>query len=195
MTYEIMEYGRLTGVQKCQAVDLFMEGFGHLMTFSRNEKLKKELMSEIFHPLLFRCFVENGKVLGVIGLSTHETRPLDFRYDTCVRLFGKLKGALISRQMNAIFQKPVVSFQDELYIDVLVTAREARRQGVASALLRDAYRRKRYAVCCLHVFSGNQPAVRFFEKNGFTAERREKPSLMRFPGSGYPTRMKKLLYP
>ncbi len=193
MSYEIMEYARLTISQKSQAVDLFMEGFGHMMTFSRDEKLKKELMLEIFHPTLFRCYVENGKVLGLLGIATNEIRPIDFRQDTCIRLFGKLKGGMISRQMNAVFQKPVVSFQDELYIDVLVTGSGARRKGVASTLLNDVFRQKRYSVCYLHVFSTNQPAISLYEKHGFTVDRREKGSLMRFLGAGYPIRMKKQL--
>ena len=193
MAYEIMEFARLTIAQKKQAVDLFMEGFGHMMTFSRDDKLKKELMLEIFHPTLFKGYVENGRVLGLIGLATNEIRPIDFRQDTCIRLFGKLKGSLISRQMNAFFQKPVVSFQDELYIDVLVTAGEARRKGVASSLLNDALGQKRYSVCYLHVFSDNQPAVSLYTKHGFTVDRREKRSLMRFLGAGYPIRMKKTM--
>lgn len=193
MSYEIMEYARLTLTQKSQAVDLFMEGFGHMMTFSKDEKLKKELMLEIFHPNLFRCYVENGKVLGLLGIATYEIRPIDFRLDTCVRLFGRMKGAIISKQMNAIFQKPVVSFQDELYIDVLVTGSEARRKGVASTLLNDAFRQKKYSVCYLHVFSNNQPAISLYEKHGFTVDRNEKTSLMRFLGAGYPIRMKKTL--
>ena len=193
MSYEIMEYARLSIAQKNQAVDLFMEGFGHMMTFSKDEKLKKELMLEIFHPTLFRCYVENGKVLGLLGIATDEIRPIDFRQDTCVRLFGRLKGAMISKQMNAIFQKPVVSFRDELYIDVLVTGSEARRKGVASALLNDVLAKKRCSVCYLHVFSNNQPALSFYRKHGFTVDREEKTSLMRFLGSGYPIRMKKIL--
>ena len=193
MSYEIMEYARLTLAQKSQAVDLFMEGFGHMMTFSKDEKLKKELMLEIFHPTLFRCYVENGKVLGLLGIATHQLRPIDFHRDTCERLFGRLKGAVISKQMNTIFQKPVVSFQDELYIDVLVTGSEARRKGVASALLNEVLAKKRCSVCYLHVFSNNQPALSFYRKHGFTVDREEKTSLMRFLGSGYPIRMKKIL--
>ena len=100
---------------------------------------------------------------------------------------------MISRQMNAVFQKPVVSFQDELYIDVLVTGSGARRKGVASTLLNDVFRQKRYSVCYLHVFSTNQPAISLYEKHGFTVDRREKGSLMRFLGAGYPIRMKKQL--
>ena len=193
MAYEIVEYGRLSGMQKCQAVDLFLEGFGHMMTFSRDEKKKRELMSLVFDPFLFRCCVENGRVLGLLGLATHETRPIDFRRSACVQVFGKLKGALISRQMNAVFQKPVVRSEDELYIDVLVTGSAARRKGVASALLREAFAQKGYTVCYLHVFSGNRPAISLYEKHGFTVDKREKLSPMRFLGQGCPVRMKKVL--
>ena len=174
MSYEIMEYARLTLTQKSQAVDLFMEGFGHMMTFSKDEMCgngircvgkyvydhgltdKTDITVETLAGIKqLKLYVEDGKVLGLLGIATHEIRPIDFRLDTCVRLFGRMKGAIISKQMNAIFQKPVVSFQDELYIDVLVTGSEARRKGVASALLNDVFKQKKYSVCYLHVFLQN----------------------------------------
>jgi len=50
MECKIVEYGELNEEQKKQAVELFMEGFGHFMTFSKDEKLKRKLFQELFHP-------------------------------------------------------------------------------------------------------------------------------------------------
>ena len=51
MEYKIVEYGCLNEFQKNQAVELFIEGFGHFMTFSKDEELKMELVSDIVFEL------------------------------------------------------------------------------------------------------------------------------------------------
>lgn len=191
MEYKIVEYGCLNEDQRKQAVELFMEGFGHMMTFSKDEALKRKLFLEIFHPSLFKCYVEEEKVLGLMGIATSEVRPLRFSYDVCIKYFGKFKGAILSKQMNAIFQKPVVKSKEELYIDVLVTGSEARRKGVGTALLNYAFGLEEYDIYFLEVFSNNQAAISLYEKNGFIVDKREKLSLMRFLGAGYPIRMRK----
>jgi len=191
MGYEIVEYGSLNEEQKKQAVELFMEGFGHFMTFSKKEELKRKLLVEIFNPSLFKCYMEDGDVLGLLGIATSEVRPIKFSTDSCIKYFGKIKGTIISKQMNAIFQKPVVKLKDELYIDVLVTGSKARRKGVGTALLNYACELKEYNTCFLEVFSNNQAAINLYEKNGFIVDKREKTSFMRFLGAGYPIRMKK----
>lgn len=191
MAYEIIDYGSLDDDQQKKAVELFMEGFGSMMTFSKDGALIRNLLVEIFDTELFKCYVEDGKVLGLIGVATNKVRPLNFVQESCVKYFGKLKGRMISSQMNGVFQKPVVKFADEIYIDVLVTGSEARRKGVGSALLNYAFAIKGYNTFYVHVFSKNLPAIKLYEKNGFIVEKREKFSLMRFMGNGYPVKMKK----
>lgn len=191
MAYEIIDYGALDEAQQKRAVELFMEGFGSMMTFSKDGALIRSLLVEIFDTELFKCYVEGGKVLGLIGVATNKVRPLNFRLESCVKYFGNFKGHMISSQMNGVFQKPVVKFADELYIDVLVTGSEARRKGVGSALLNYAFALKGYNTFYVHVFSKNLPAIKLYEKNGFIVEKREKFSLMRFMGNGYPVKMRK----
>ncbi|MBO4705523.1 MAG: GNAT family N-acetyltransferase [Spirochaetaceae bacterium] len=191
MAYEIIDYGALDEAQQKQAVELFMEGFGSMMTFSKDSALIRSLLVEIFDTELFKCYVEGGKVFGLIGVATNKVRPLNFKLESCVKYFGNFKGHMISSQMNGVFQKPVVKFADELYIDVLVTGSEARRKGVGSALLNYAFALKGYNTFYVHVFSKNLPAIKLYEKNGFIVEKREKFSLMRFMGNGYPVKMRK----
>lgn len=191
MKFKIVEYGCLNELQKNQAVELFIEGFGHFMTFSKDEDLKRKLFFEMFHPTLFLCYVEDEKVLGLMGIATNKIRPLNFDYDLCIKYFGKIKGAILSKQMNAIFQSPVVKTKSELYIDILVTGSEARRKGVGTALLNHAFEMEGYTVWSVEAFSNNQAAISLYEKNGFRIEQRKKRSLMRFLGAGYPIRLRK----
>ncbi|MBP3610349.1 MAG: GNAT family N-acetyltransferase [Lachnospiraceae bacterium] len=191
MEYKIVEYGSLNEFQKKQAVELFMEGFGHFMTFSKDEDLKRKLFLEIFHDSLFKCYVKEEKVLGLMGIATNKMRPLNFDYDLCIKYFGKLKGTILCKQMNAIFQTPVVKSENELYIDILVTGSKARRQGVGTALLNHAFEIEEYTVWSVEAFSNNQAAISLYEKNGFRIDKSKKISLMRFLGAGYPIRLRK----
>lgn len=160
--YKIIEYGILNDSQKEQAVNLFMEGFGHFMKFSKDDDLKRKLFFELLNSPLFKCYVADGKVLGLMGIATNKERPLKFDRDICIKYFGKSKGSILSRQMNAIFQSPVVKADNELYIDILVTGSEARRKGVGTALLNYAFAMEEYSVWSVEAFSKNQPAIRLY---------------------------------
>ena len=109
MEKTIVPYGSLREKQKAEAVELFLVGFGRFMSFSRDEALKRKLFLEILDPDWFFCCLEGEKVLGLMGLGTREKRPICFRPELCRELFGALKGALISKQMNAVFQSRAVS--------------------------------------------------------------------------------------
>ena len=193
METQILNYGKLTDAQKAEAVDLFLEGFGHFMTFSKDEAAKKKLFIEIFDPELFICYLEEDKVLGLMGLGNNKKRPIDFKKESCQKYFGKLKGSLVSKQMNAIFQKPAVSSDRELYLDTLVTASSARKKGIGTALINEACSFGDYDSVVVEVFSDNENAIKFYEKNGFVTVKENKGSVMRFLGSGYPITMSKTL--
>ena len=194
-TYQITEYGTLNEEQKLQAVDIYLEGFGHMMTFSKDKTTLRKLFFEILHPSLFKCYVEQEQVLGIMGLATNELRPLNFNINICRDLFGNIKGKILSKQMNAIFQAPVVTNRNELYIDVLATAGTARGKGVATTLLQYAFGLAEYDRCFIEVFSKNEPALRLYKKVGFSIYKEEKFSLLRLAvsGMGYPIKMKKAL--
>ena len=193
MGNSIIEFGKLTNSQKEEAVQLFLYGFGQFMTFSKDESLKKKLFLEVFSPNLFLCYVEENKVLGLMGLGTNKVRPIDFKKDICQKYFGKFKGSLISKQMNGIFQKPAVKRDNELYLDTLVTHPDYRSKGIGSLLIKKASSFKEYTRLVTEVFSKNENAMRFYMRNGFIISKKHKFSIMRLFGSGYPIAMSKSL--
>ena len=187
----ILEFGELLLTQKEEAVELFMDGFGQFMTFSKDEELKKELFIQIFDAKLFLCYLEDNKVLGLMGLGTNKVRPINFKKEICQELFGKCKGAIISKQMNATFQKIVVKGDKELYLDTLVTHPSYRSKGIGSILVNKACSLEGYDSIVVEVFSKNTKAISFYEKNGFAITKEHKFSMMRLLGSGYPITMTK----
>ena len=186
MKENIMEFGELTSSQKEEAVELFLEGFGKFMTFSKDVEIKKKLFIEIFDPKLFLCYVEDRKVLGLMGLGNKKVRPINFKKEICQKYFGKFKGAIISKQMNGVFQKPAVKSDKELYLDTLVTHPSYRNKGIGAILINKAASFGNYESIVTEVFSKNEKAIKFYEKNGFAITKRHKLTIMRFFGSGYP---------
>ena len=193
MIQSIIEFGELNDIQKEEAVDLFLYSFGHFMTFSKDKNLKKQLFLEIFSPNLFLCYVEDDKVLGLMGLGTNKVRPINFKKEICQKYFGKFKGFIISKQMNGIFQKIAVKNENELYLDTLVTHPSYRNKGIGTSLINKACKYGSYETIVTEVFSKNLNAIKFYEKNGFTIQKRNKCSLMRLMGSGYPIKMIKII--
>ena len=193
MEKTIKEYGKLTVEQKKEAVELFLIGFGRFMTFSGDEALKKTLFIEIFDPEWFFCYLEGERVLGLMGLGTSKRRPIDFRPEVCRKIFGEKKGRIISKQMNAVFQSKAVKGERDLYIDTLVTDPDARNKGIGSALMEKACSFQVYDAVYTEVFSKNVNAIGFYEKHGFVSVKKEKFSLLRLQGAGYPIKMKKVI--
>lgn len=193
MKTRIIEFGQLTYLQKEEAIELFLDGFGHFMTFSKDNSLKKKLFLEIFSPNLFLCYIEEDKVLGLMGLGTNIARPINFKKEICQKYFGKIKGFIISKQMNAIFQKPAVKTDKELYLDTLVTHPSFRKKGIGTTLINETCKYGNYESIVLEVFSKNDNAIKFYEKNGFIIKKKYKCSFMRFMGSGYPIKMIKFI--
>ena len=191
----IIEFGKMTASQKLQAVELFLEGFGNFMTFSKDKEKKKSLFLEIFDPTLFLGCLENDEVLGLLGLGTNKVRPINFKKEICQKHFGNFKGAIISRQMNAIFQKRAVSSERELYVDTIVVNPKSRKKGIGTILLEKATAFGDYDTLVLEVLSKNQTAINFYKKNGFIVRKERKFSLMSLFGSGHPIVMTKPINP
>lgn len=191
--FEIKQYGQLEESQKEKVIEIFIEGFKHLMTFSKDEEELKLLFSTGLNPSLLYAYIENDNVLGIMGIATNHARPIRVDLETCIHIYGKLKGMILCKQMNVIFQSQVVKGDHHLYIDVLATTKEARGRGIATKLIEYAFALENYQDCYIEVFSKNINAKKLYERMGFEAYKKSKISFAVLLGQGYPIKMKRCI--
>ncbi|MPW26845.1 GNAT family N-acetyltransferase [Alkalibaculum sp. M08DMB] len=189
--YEIKVYAQLNNIQKEEAIGVFLEGFGHMMTFSKDNEELKCLFTMAFHPFYIYAYLENGKVLGILGIASNCIRPIKIDINQSVKVYGKFKGSIIGKQMNLVFQRQVVKKNTDIYIDVLATTKNARGRGVATRLLEYAFSLPKYEECYIEVLSKNLNAKKLYEKSGFIAYQKKPLSYTSLMGFGYPIRMKR----
>lgn len=193
--YEIKVFDQLNYIQKEETIDVFLEGFGHMMSFSKDKQKLKSLFSTAFHPLYIYTYIEKDKVLGILGIGLRDIRPIKLDLDQCIRIYGKFKGTILCKQMNLIFQSQVVKKDTDIYIDVLATTKFARGRGVATRLLEFAFSLQEYKECYIEVFSKNINARNLYEECGFITYKKQPFSFITFRGQGYPIKMKRDLEP
>lgn len=194
MNYSIVQYGKLNEIQKLETIEIFIDGFGHLMKFTKDRNILKSLFLQGLDPFLIYVLIENETVIGLLGLGTNKMRPVKLNIDTCKEFFGNLRGAIICKQANAIFQSKTVKRDTDLYIDVLATSKQFRGKGVATRLLQYSFDLQGYRNYYLEVFSKNTNAKRLYDKMGFVEYKKTRLSLLSllsFQGFGYPIKMKK----
>lgn len=187
----ICQYVDLSIEQKYAVADIFIEGFGHFMKFTKDMEVLRTLIYHAINPQWTYVLVEEEQVLGFIALATNKIRPIKFDQEVCVDLFGRLKGKLLCKEINAIFQSKVVKEDTDLYIDVLATAEQYRGKGVAARLLEYSFSLPGYTNFYIEVMSKNTVAKRLYEKIGFVDYKIRRFSPLAFKGFGYPIKMKK----
>ncbi len=144
-----------------------------------------------FHPLNSYAYVKDGIAVGIILLATNKLRPLKLNEAEAVKLFGKLKGMSMCRQINMFFQSKVVDEDTDLYIDILGVSKNMHRQGIGRKLLEFAFSMEGFNSYYLEVLSKNKNAKRLYEKLGFIDIKNSYFSPIRLMGYGYPIKMKK----
>ncbi|MDO5521992.1 MAG: GNAT family N-acetyltransferase [bacterium] len=191
MIRSIIQYGKLSREQKYEVVDIFLEGFGHFMTFTKDRNALRTLFFRALNPVYTYAMVENEVVIGILGIGTNKVRPIKFDLELCIELFGGMKGKIMCKQLNGIFQSPVVKNDRDLYIDVLATAKPFRGKGVATRLLEHSFNLQGYTDYYIEVMSKNKNAKRLYEKKGFVEYKKKRVSPLALKGYGYPILMKK----
>ncbi len=130
------------------------------------------------------------ELLRQVGQVHHEIRPDIFR-GTCQKYDETALASLLKDPSRPIFiaerdsrvlgycfcilrsfaGEPVMTDRQELYIDDLCVDQGCRGQGIAKALYRhvtDYAKRSGCAFITLNVWSGNDNAMKFYEKAGLT---------------------------
>ena len=191
-SYEIKNIRTLNEKQLNEAVNVFIESFQHLFSFTKKQEDLVILFKDAFVKEMIYVYIEDHEVLGFLGIGTNKRRALLFSLDVCKQLFGNVKGGIVYKQLNAVCTKPAVTNDDELYIDFLATAKKARGKGIGTLMLNYAFAMPNYATCYLEVLSKNKDAKRLYESLGFKVYKKQF-SLLILQGVGIPLKMKKKL--
>lgn len=177
---------------KEQALEVFIDGFSNIFTFTNDRKVLKELfMKSIDFSLVYVAVCEN-KIVGIMGIANNKKRTMCFNLEICKELFGVNKGSIIKKQLSKVMEKPVVKGDKELYIDYLTTDKNYRGQGIATKLIEFVCNELEYDEYYIEVLSENIKAKRLYEHLGFTEYKRVYNIFTMIKGIGYLVKLHKV---
>ncbi|MDO4275666.1 MAG: GNAT family N-acetyltransferase [Eubacteriales bacterium] len=184
--YEIKKLSELNRLQVEQAVAIFIDGFYYIYekAVSKDKTLLKKLFIDAFdHDMVFVCLHE-GRVVGFLGLGNSHKRCVALSKETCKRLFGKFKGAVLYMQIGGMLHEITVHEKNEGYIDYITTDDNYRGKGIATRLIKYACDTLSYESYTLDVLSKNTTAKRLYEHLGFVQTNIKKNPLIMLGGFG-----------
>lgn len=184
--YEIKKLSELNPPQAEQAVTVFIDGFYFIYAkaVSKDKILLKELFMDAFDfDMIFVCLYEE-QVVGFLGLGNSHKRCAALSKETCKRLFGNFKGAMIYMQMGGMLHEITVHGIKEGYIDFITTADNYRGKGIATRLIKYVCDTLSYESYTLDVLSKNTTAKKLYEHLGFVETHIKKNPLVMLGGFG-----------
>lgn len=191
--YNIKPLNSLNDAQFLEAITIFVSSFKHLFTFAKKEEELIELFMSACDKDQCYAYIEKHKVLGFLGVGTNEKTALNFPADVCIRLFGKTKGNIISKQLQKACAKIVVQNSSDIYIDYLATDPNSRGLGIGTKMLEFVFLMPQYQNCYIEVLEKNYNAKRLYEKMGFAAYKKSFNLTIFLQGQGNPIKMKKAI--
>lgn len=184
--YKIKKLSELNPSQVEQAVAIFIDGFYFIYAkaISKDKTLLKELFIDAFDDdMVFVCLYEE-RAVGFLGLGNSHKRCITLNKETCKRLFGNFKGAMIYMQMGGMLHEITVHGINEGYIDFITTDDNYRGKGIATRLIKYACDTLAYESYTLDVLSKNTTAKRLYEYLGFVQTNIKKNPLVKLGGFG-----------
>ena len=188
----IVCFSDLNDTMKCEAVEVFLDGFGHMFTFAKTRSEQIELFSQSFEEPLIYVYIAENHVVGILGLGTNSKRALKFNQQKCEEVLGKGKGKTVYNMMHKIAGVPAVKNETDLYIDYLATNLNMRNKGVATKLLTFAFKLSQYKEYYIEVLSKNISAVKLYQNLGFEIYKKGFSIFTFTQRLGHPIMMKKV---
>ena len=189
---DIVCFSDLDEIKKKETVEVFLDGFGHMFTFTKSRDEQRKLFSKSFIESLVYTYVTENHIGGVLGLGTNTKRALKIDKQVCIELFRKIKGEMVYRLLHKIVEIPAVKKDTDLYIDYLATNLQMRNKGIATKLLTFAFELPQYKEYYIEVLSKNISAIKLYQKLGFAVHKKRFNIFTLTQGLGYPVIMKYL---
>ena len=172
-------------VQKRQMLEIYVDGFAYMYSFTKNRAKLIELAGSLIDFSKSYVCLCDGVVGGVLGLGTSDKRSFTVNEDVCRKLFGDVKGKALAKILRAMCEKQLVKSKTHLLIDYIATNSCLRGMGVATDLMEFALSLPEYNECYLDVLSKNTKAKSLYEKLGFEVYDKEHNVFLMLQGLGY----------
>ena len=176
---------------KREAVEVFLDGFGHMFTFAKTRDEQRRLFLASFEESLVYAYVAENHVIGILGLGTNTKRALKFDKQVCKEILGKSKGGMVYNMLHNMAEIPAVKKDNDSYIDYLATDVQMRNKGIATKLLTFACELPQYGECYIEVFSKNISALKLYQEFGFAVCKKKFNVFTFLQRLGHPILMKK----
>jgi len=183
---EIIKLSGLDETQINQAFDVFVEGFYNVMSsISKDKQVIHRLFKDAFDYDMAYAYVQDGEVVGFLGVADHIKRPVKFNREAFVEIMGGFAGKMMYKGVSSAMEKPNAKDPHQIYIDYLATSPDHRSKGIGSKLISFVRDDLGYRNIELEVFSKNPRAIRFYEREGFRVVGSKRDFMVRMQGFGY----------
>lgn len=167
---------------------VFVDGFGaDLSYFSKDPDTLTDALAHMLVLDLFHVGLVGGQPAGIVACS--DGRRLSVRHDAreLRRHLGLVKGTVADVVFRREFQQTLPYAREGLAsLEFVATAAPFRGRGVATAIIQHLLALPQYDEYVLETISDvNTPALRLYEKLGFTEFKRKKVRHTRLTGIGH----------
>ena len=105
----IVSLSQLDQCKKSEAVDLFVDSFRNVLTFTQSKLELVKLISASFCNSSIYVYLADNQVVGILGIGTNTQRALHFDKHLCQTIFGDIKGRIIYGMLHRIAEIPTVN--------------------------------------------------------------------------------------
>ncbi|MDR1530684.1 MAG: GNAT family N-acetyltransferase [Clostridiales bacterium] len=169
---------RLLFEPRAQISRIFTEGFYQWLRYFSSDKAKlARAFEHMFDLSKFHVAADGGKIAAIAALTDGKTAPIKLRAHHLRRHLGLLRGIITYLVLKNQLQEHKYPFEiaDNVgSIEFVASAPEYRGKGAAFALISHIMSTALYNEFILEVADTNTPAVRLYEKLGFSEFHRVK---------------------
>lgn len=169
-------------VRKAEAADLseiaeiitvsFLDDFKPI---SRNKNKVKRFFESCLSPAVFYVYEEDGVLLGVTALSDYSSgRAIKPDKKQPKEAFGFFRGTLFNLFVRKHFEEIFCHDYFTALVEFVAVRPEARGRGLSGKMLERILADTEYRRYLLDVKDNNLPAVKTYQRLGFSETRREK---------------------
>lgn len=182
---EIIITSTISDIQKNQVARMFhqafLKKFSTLWLFTKDEEKAAAILCESIHFQDGLYAVQNGKVIGFVGLETGKRFYTQFKFSSFLKVFHTPSAVWRSIAYGIYRLFHGKTGNDVVHIDPIVVTSEARGLGVGTKLLEavSLYAEKRHRrKVVLEVVDTNPRAKKLYEKMGFRVVQEENTGVL-----------------